>query len=185
MSPGIEGRETAHRVLMLEGGQESEDRRGKKTGKGKKKKRTAADRQSMTAWSWFVAVWGRKPAVEPSATDMQQPDELKDDDDDNLERWWGFCEPEELKRLAAWISNQDETRREAGNDEHQTLASEPPTKAQVKDLVRALEEYAEVLQWLIEREEETDDILEVSTGRRKGGSDDSNVELVPAAKFYA
>jgi hypothetical protein len=193
MSPGLVGRDTANRALVLEGGQESEGCRGKKSGKGKKKrKRTAADRQSMTAWSWFVAVWGKKPGTEPNATAIQQPEQRKDGDDSEMdaeedgEQWWGFCEPEEIKRLAAWVDHRDEAQREdllktalSGDDGPQTA---PPTKDQVRDLVRALKDYAEVLHWMIEREEDIDDVPAISSGRRKG---EQAVDTVPTTNFYA
>ena len=54
----------------------------------------------MGKWSWFLAVWGvgGKGAA-------GQVDGVEDDTDDEYEdKWWGFREPKEIKKLAKWIA---------------------------------------------------------------------------------
>jgi hypothetical protein len=107
-------------------------------------------------------------------------------EEEDGEQWWGFCEPEEIKRLAAWVGHRDETQREdliktalPCDDGCQTA---PPTKDQVRNLVRALRDYAEVLHWMIEREEDADDVPTVSSERRKG---EQVIDAVPTTNFYS
>jgi len=48
-------------------------------------------------------VWGERPPV-AERTIIHDPDSSEDEDeDDGEERWWGFWDPEEIKKLASWI----------------------------------------------------------------------------------
>ncbi|KAH9985808.1 hypothetical protein BJV74DRAFT_846358 [Russula compacta] len=60
---------------------------------------SADERGAMRRWGWFVAVWGKKPVdgLVPEGED-------DNDEDDDAERWWGFCQPDEIRRLADWIA---------------------------------------------------------------------------------
>ena len=51
----------------------------------------------MQHWSWFLAVWGSKP--EGAVIDG---DNEEDEDEEDVERWWGFWDPAEISRLAEW-----------------------------------------------------------------------------------
>ena len=57
---------------------------------------SADERGAMRRWGWFIAVWGNKPA------DGLIP--VGEDEDDDVERWWGLWQPDEIRRLADWIA---------------------------------------------------------------------------------
>ena len=58
------------------------------------------ERSALRRWGWFIAVWGKKPI------DGFVPVVDDDDDDDveDVERWWGIWQPDEIRRLADWIA---------------------------------------------------------------------------------
>jgi hypothetical protein len=56
---------------------------------------SAAERSGLRRWGWFIAVWGKKPS------DGLVP---ADDDDLDVERWWGIWQPDEVRKLADWIA---------------------------------------------------------------------------------
>ncbi|KAJ3549721.1 hypothetical protein NM688_g5151 [Phlebia brevispora] len=68
---------------------------------------TADDRRGLQKWSWFVAVWGRKP----EGAKIPEEDE-DEDEDDHEDAWWGFWQPEEILKLAEWISRKSDLREE-------------------------------------------------------------------------
>jgi hypothetical protein len=57
---------------------------------------SADERSAMRRWGWFVAVWGKKPA------DGLTP--AGEDEDLEVERWWGLWQPAEIRKLAYWIA---------------------------------------------------------------------------------
>ncbi len=65
-----------------------------------KKIPSASERANLIKWSWFLAVWGKggtKSAETKASSD-------KDDNERGQEdRWWGFAEPVEIKKLAKWL----------------------------------------------------------------------------------
>jgi len=81
------------------------------------------ERRAMRRWGWFVAVWGKKP------TEGLLPEDY-DDDDDDVERWWGIWQPDELRRLADWIAIKNaimEGKRVTTQDEgHEERAAPIP-----------------------------------------------------------
>jgi hypothetical protein len=58
---------------------------------------SADERGALRRWGWFISVWGKKPV------DGFVP-EGDDEDDDDVERWWGIWQPDEIRRLADWIA---------------------------------------------------------------------------------
>jgi len=58
------------------------------------------DRSTLRRWGWFIAVWGKKPV---DGLDPEDEDEDEEDMDD-VERWWGIWQPDEIRRLADWIA---------------------------------------------------------------------------------
>jgi hypothetical protein len=61
------------------------------------------DREELQRWSWFIAVWGRKPEGAEEA--MKDEDEDEDEQlDEDEKAWWGFWQPEEIKKLSAWLA---------------------------------------------------------------------------------
>ncbi|THH02065.1 hypothetical protein EW026_g706 [Hermanssonia centrifuga] len=69
---------------------------------------TENDRKDMVRWPWFVAVWGRKPEgaleAKPEKDEDCDDDDKPEDEDESGESWWGFWQPEEIEKLAGWIS---------------------------------------------------------------------------------
>jgi hypothetical protein len=101
-------------------------------------------------WSWFVAVWGRKP--EDALRTPPRPTLIDDDDESSLseleedetsERWWGFHHPDEIRRLGKWIATK------AGLED--TAEGETGDR-QAKTLVDRLKSFADLLEWRITRE---------------------------------
>ena len=149
LSPGVLEREVSFEYLEVV----SAD----KPGKLKKKGRTLAaeDRSKMKEWSWFVSVWGKKPPYEgrsnaqPAKNDTISSDE---EDGEEVEKWWGFWEPEEIVKVADWIyikSKLEDQEMEAGGSENGALSQtkKDPAKVQLKHLVTQLKDYAALLEW--------------------------------------
>ena len=65
---------------------------------------SAGERGTMRRWGWFVAVWGQKPsdALVPATEDDSDSD--SEDDTEEEERWWGFWQVDEIRKLADWIA---------------------------------------------------------------------------------
>jgi hypothetical protein len=151
LSPGVLEREVGFEYLEVV----STD----KARKLKKKGRTLAaeDRSKMKEWSWFVSVWGKKPPFEvrsntqPAKNDTISSDE-EDGEEEEVEKWWGFWEPEEIVKVADWIyikSKLGDQEMEAGGTENGTLSQtkKDPAKMQLKNLVTQLKDYAALLEW--------------------------------------
>jgi hypothetical protein len=153
LSPGVIEREVAFEYLEVV----SAD----KPRKLKKKGRilTVEDRSEMKEWSWFVSVWGKKPLSEgqsknsqPAENDTNNSDE--EDEDEETEKWWGFWEPEEIVKVADWISIKSKLEDEeihVGGPEDGTSSQTKadPAKVQLKHLVTRLRDYAALLEWRV------------------------------------
>lgn len=61
------------------------------------------DRSALRKWSWFVAVWGKRPPTAERALVEDDSEDEDDDDGDDEEQWWGFWEPDEITKLASWV----------------------------------------------------------------------------------
>ena len=95
ITPGVTEREAA--VELLEGGK----------GEVKFGKRRVAEldeRKRLKHWSWFVAVWGRKPLGAEVAKLDGDDEEDKEGVDEDTECWWAFWQPEEVAKLAEWLA---------------------------------------------------------------------------------
>ena len=127
LSPGVAEREAALEYLVAASSE--------KQAKLKKKGRvlTMEERGDMQEWSWFVAVWG-KPYPKAGRTDNS-------DEDGDESKWYGFYEPEEINRLAEWISVKSNLE-----DEGNTQVPRPRTE-HLKRLVAELKDYATLLDW--------------------------------------
>ena len=93
ITPGVTEREAA--VALLEGGK----------GDVKFGKRRVAEqdvRKEMKHWSWFVAIWGRKP--DGAEVAQIEDDDDDDEEEDDGERWWAFWEPEQVSKLSEWLA---------------------------------------------------------------------------------
>lgn len=88
------------------------------------------DRKALKEWTWFLAVWGTKPAEKDASpgVDADEP------------QWWGFWDSLEIRRLAEWIT--------AANDLKTT--GEPSLRTLAKNIT----EYATLLEWRAQGEED-------------------------------
>lgn len=59
------------------------------------------ERSTLRRWGWFVAVWGEKPA---DGLVLPRDEDDEDEDYEQVERWWGIWQPDEIRRLADWIA---------------------------------------------------------------------------------
>ncbi|KAI0339785.1 hypothetical protein BDW22DRAFT_1399341 [Trametopsis cervina] len=65
------------------------------------------DRREMERWSWFIAVYGRKPedAIVAKRENEEDEDEDVDSaDEDDEACWWGFWQPQEVTKIAEWLA---------------------------------------------------------------------------------
>ncbi|KAG6831570.1 hypothetical protein H0H87_004789 [Tephrocybe sp. NHM501043] len=101
-----------------------------------KAKAFTLDNDTSTKWSWFLAVWGKKipTAVAAPATE--------NDKDEDVERWWAFSEPIEIRKLADWI------RIDAGINPYDELDGNKPLAL----LVKGLSDYAALLDWRLKED---------------------------------
>ncbi|KAG5639120.1 hypothetical protein H0H81_006709 [Sphagnurus paluster] len=89
-------------------------------------------------WPWFVAVWGKKIPVDSKGkgkTEVAGVD--KDAQIADIEQWWGFYEPVDIRKVADWI------RIDAGIDPFEDTNTTRP----LATLVRGLNKYAALLEW--------------------------------------
>ena len=71
--------------------------------RGKKERLPSeGERSSMKRWGWFVAVWGKPGSVQEKGEDAMV------EDDPNAERWWGFADVQEMRKLSKWLTYRDE-----------------------------------------------------------------------------
>ncbi|CAL1707212.1 unnamed protein product [Somion occarium] len=185
---------------------------------------TIEDRKDMQRWSWFLAVWGRKPEGAEEAKG-EDGDVLMDDDS---ERWWGFWDPMEIHKLAAWLevknalgdgsaqsypskltvsrkstvsrsttansvasvsrepsplselsSETDNSDEEDEDDESQRIGK--PTRKELRTLVQHMRQYADLLQWRVQRALASDE----GTPDKDDEPRSSRGRPMPATKFYA
>ncbi|KAI0821692.1 hypothetical protein BC628DRAFT_1523476 [Trametes gibbosa] len=126
LTPGMIEREDT--VNLLE-----DDKRDIRLGK----RRGVADesqRQRMRHWSWFIAVWGRKPegaeVSKLSHDDNDLEEEEEADEDEDAQGWWGFWQPEEVAKLSEWLAMKHGIDLEAkrGSKEPEDTAAVPVTQ---------------------------------------------------------
>lgn len=100
LTPGMNEREDALDLLQSY----SQGRSHKSRSRRKPLVPSEEDRSAFRKWSWFVAVWGKKPpAAERTLVEDEDDSEVEEGDDDDDEQWWGFWEPEEIMKLASWV----------------------------------------------------------------------------------
>ncbi|KAF7793905.1 hypothetical protein EIP86_005027 [Pleurotus ostreatoroseus] len=93
---------------------------------------TEDDRRELQKWSWFVAVWGKKPEDAKLAKHDEDEDEHEFDYE---ETWWGFWQPNEILTLAEWISRKadlDEEPLEKGKSARANGSSARSTNGSTK-----------------------------------------------------
>ncbi|KAF8160676.1 hypothetical protein B0H34DRAFT_653698 [Crassisporium funariophilum] len=191
LSPGVSEREAAFEFL--------EGAATDKLSKLKKKGRALStdDRSDLKEWSWFVAVWGKKP-LQPGAPQVTKMDidgdtEVSGDEnmDADVEKWWGFWEPDEIIKLADWIAIKWGLEDEETNDSRLSSSSSSsrtrtgmasPNQPKLKQLVTELKDYADLLEWRC-RDDKYGSIGKASEPEpnRKGSL---GLATIPVEKFY-
>ncbi|KAK0225847.1 hypothetical protein IW262DRAFT_715074 [Armillaria fumosa] len=135
LSPGINDRQYAMQyVSAMAAGT-------KKPKKGKGCTRAGKDESSLSDWSSFIAVWGQKPKMATLLTSKDDSDE-----DAEMDQWWGFSDPEGIRKLADWlfiVSGLEEDGPENSPTDGEAVRNGNSIKA----LVHNLKEYATVLAW--------------------------------------
>ncbi|KAK0485730.1 hypothetical protein IW261DRAFT_744165 [Armillaria novae-zelandiae] len=135
LSPGVNDRQYAMQyVSAMAAGT-------KKPKKGKGCTRAGKDESSLSDWSSFIAVWGQKPKT---ATPSKSED--RSDKDAEMDQWWGFSDPEDIRKVADWlfiVSGLEEDGPESSPTDGEAVRNGNSIKA----LVHNLKEYATVLAW--------------------------------------
>lgn len=88
---------------------------------------TLEERKGMQKWSWFVGVWGRKPegAIIAKSEDEDEDQTTGDDRD----TWWGFWDPQEIKKVAEWIAMTNKLGESKGKDSLVDSADNAPNES--------------------------------------------------------
>ncbi|KAF8871260.1 hypothetical protein CPB84DRAFT_1830164 [Gymnopilus junonius] len=163
LSPSVAEREAAFEYLQVASSE--------KHMKPKKKGRVLSteDRRELRDWSWFIAVWGKIPPLSPeeNAKKIELDSDNEEDEDaaTKEEKWWGFWEPEEISKVADWISIKSGLEDKIKAPERETNSSSTskppiPTKEKnnvrltpcqehLKRLVSELKDYASLLEWRV------------------------------------
>lgn len=83
-----------------------------------KKDRIPSDneRATMRRWGWFLAVYGKSgTVVKPLGSDDTDVDSDEEEDVEG-DRWWGFADADEMRKLSKWIAYEAETKGGASTD---------------------------------------------------------------------
>ncbi|PPQ63665.1 hypothetical protein CVT24_004550 [Panaeolus cyanescens] len=113
------------------------------------------ERSELKDWSWFIAVWGKKAPAPRSSKVSPDSDDEAEDDDETADKWWAFWEPEEIRKVALWVSIKagldvdDVSTAAAGSASTAAVKVSDPTTDRYQSLVHALKDYATLLEWRI------------------------------------
>ena len=121
LTPGMNEREDALDLLQSY----SQGRTHKSKPRRKRLVPSEEDRSALRKWSWFVAVWGKRPptaerTLVEDSDDSEDEEEEEDEDDD--EQWWGFWEPEEIMKLASWVHFKAGLEDTSGQKSNQSVS---------------------------------------------------------------
>ncbi|KAF8210181.1 hypothetical protein K438DRAFT_1809131 [Mycena galopus ATCC 62051] len=77
--------------------------------KRKRRPKREEERSSLKDWSWFIAVWGKKPPPELGTLPFKPAVDAGDDgdesdDDEVVDKWWAIWQPAEIRKLVTWIT---------------------------------------------------------------------------------
>ena len=87
---------------------------------GRRRVFTEENRQEMQRWSWFIAVWGKKPEDAEEAKKQDIDDDDDEEEEDDYESWWGFWQADEVAKLAEWLAVKSGTIDDTGSSSPQT-----------------------------------------------------------------
>jgi hypothetical protein len=139
LSPGIAERNaTLDFIAAITSGSSETKRRDKKWREATHWQSVGGEESGvvMKQWSWFVAIWGKKPARAKNLPHTAKHDaDAKEysSEEENVRKWWAVGEPEEIRKLAEWVAI------ESGTD--------PKDDSHCSSLVKGLKEYAATLEW--------------------------------------
>ncbi|KAJ7497247.1 hypothetical protein FB451DRAFT_1120578 [Mycena latifolia] len=175
LSPGISDSDCAREFIASMAAETEDTGRASKT-KRKRRPKREEDKSSLKEWSWFVAVWGKKPPPElgtlpfkPVHAADAAEDSDNSDDDETLDKWWAIGSAAEIRKLVTWITlkyrlNEDTssasssiatspssgtTSPPAGWDERGMEMSPHPSRLELLALVANLEDYATGLEFRV------------------------------------
>ena len=132
LSPGIAERNAALDFITAATSESGETgkRDTKSRGATRRPLDSGEERNSMKQWSWFVAIWGKKPFQAKKFPQTHTDDEDNGPEVEDAKRWWAVCEPEEIRKVAQWVA----------------MTSGLPGEGS-SSLVKGLNDYAALLEW--------------------------------------
>jgi hypothetical protein len=139
LSPGAADRKAALDFITEVTSSSSEAPRQNRKSRGAACRQTVSveERDAMKQWSWFVAVWGKKPIDEkdlPHTSKRDNDEESDSEEDEDAERWWAVSKPEEIRTLAKWVAMKSVDQKGALDGRYSSL-------------VKGLNDYAVLLEW--------------------------------------
>ncbi|KAJ7188324.1 hypothetical protein C8R46DRAFT_17418 [Mycena filopes] len=108
LSPGTSDIDSA--LEFISSMVETDDANRNSKAKRKRRPKREDERSSLKEWSWFVAVWGRKPPPDQGTLPFKpianggEEDDDESDDDEIVDKWWAIWQPVEIRKLATWIT---------------------------------------------------------------------------------
>lgn len=164
---------------------------------------TVDERKGMEKWSWFVGVWGRRPEGALMTEDDEESDEEQEEKEEWWGFWdpeeikkvaeWiamknnlgvvhfgadpDFDNAGAPSPLSDIPSDEDDDDEDDDGDIQMRVDSEGrqvPNRQELQDLVKGLNEYADLLQWRVQR-------MQGDGSIEKGKCKDAHV---PAKSFY-
>ncbi|KAJ6499350.1 hypothetical protein C8R45DRAFT_113527 [Mycena sanguinolenta] len=88
---------------------ETDDANRNSKAKRKRRPKREEERSLLKDWSWFIAVWGKKPPPELGTLPFKPAnagdgDDDESDDDEVVDKWWAIWQPAEVRKLVAWLT---------------------------------------------------------------------------------
>ena len=122
LSPGVRERKDALEFIKLT---ISNTKEKKSRLKGRSPDEEA--RSAMQEWSWCIVIWGTAPVGSKIKHDERSP------------QWWGFYDPEDIRKVAAWVNQMGATDNEDDENHPSSLRNN-------------LKEYAALLDWRLKED---------------------------------
>ncbi|KIJ49555.1 hypothetical protein M422DRAFT_27922 [Sphaerobolus stellatus SS14] len=94
--------------------------------KGKKDRvPSESERVSMKKWGWLLACYG-KPGSVVKPLDSDDMDSNSDEEGESGDRWWGFSDADEMRKLSKWFLHEIEIKEDtsSGNSKAPSAFSE-------------------------------------------------------------
>lgn len=142
LSPGIAERNAAlDFITAVTSDSSGTERRNKKSRRATRRQTAGGEeRDAVKQWSYLVAIWGKKPDHPKNLPQRLKRDagdkDYDSEEDEDVEKWWAFSEPEEIRKLAEWVAIKSGVEPDDG------LLGE-----RCSSLVKGLKDYATLLEW--------------------------------------